>query len=42
MSEIKMPFTVVKNPIVRLWTDKDGKTYKIEVRGDNYLRYFNA
>lgn len=41
MSKIELPFTVVKNPIVRLWHAKDGKIYKIEIRGDNYMGYLN-
>ena len=41
MSEIPSPFTLVKNPIVRLWHDKDKKIYKIEIRGDNYRGYLN-
>lgn len=41
MSEIKPLYTTVKNPIVRLWLDKNEKIYKIEIRGDNYVGYHN-
>jgi len=35
-------FKMAKNPMVRIWLDKDGEPHYIEIRSDNYWGYLSA